>query len=154
MNARVGVSDEAAKGAREEEGFVVGISPAKDFYEHINVYKLPYELYDTIIFTGFGFNQRNIVNIRTSDAVIYLRGSMGTLNEFTIGYEDGKIIGVLENMGGISEFFDEIIKICKKESNSIVVFDSDPKKLVEKLVALVKERVYTTKKVKKIKQKG
>ncbi len=138
--ATTGMPNEAAIGAREEDGFVLGISPAKDLKEHRIKYKLPYKPYDSIIFTGFGYNLRNILNIRTSDALVFIRGSLGTLNEFTIAYEDGKIIGVLEKMGGVSQFFDELIEITKKHTNATIVHDPDPKKLVRKLVALVKKR--------------
>lgn len=138
--ATTGLPDEAARGAKEEDGFVLGISPAKDIIEHEKVYGLPSKYYDSIVFTGVGFNFRNIFNIRTSDAVVFIRGSLGTLNEFTIAYEDGKIIGVLEKSGGISEFFDELVEICKKETKATIVSDSDPKTLIRKLVALVKQR--------------
>ena len=138
--ATTGMPNEAAIGAREEDGFVIGISPARDLKEHRTKFKLPVKSYDTILFTGFGFNLRNIVNIRTSDALVFLRGSIGTLNEFTIAYEDGKIIGVLEKMGGISQFFDELIEITKKHTKATIVHDSDPNKLVRKLVRLVKKR--------------
>ncbi len=138
--ATTGLPDEAAKGAKQKEGFVLGISPAKDMNEHINEYKLPYRHYDSIVFTGIGFNFRNIFNIRTSDALVFLRGSLGTLNEFTIAYEDGKIIGVLENTGGVSEFFDELIEICKKHTNATIIKDSDPKALIGKLIREVRKR--------------
>ena len=137
--ATSGMPNEAALGADEEDGFVLGISPATDLKEHIKEYKLPYKNYDTIIYTGFGFNLRNILNIRTSDALIFLRGSLGTLNEFTIAFEDAKIIGVLQNMGGISSFIDEIVNIAKKETGAKVFYDTDPKKLVRKLVQEVKK---------------
>jgi uncharacterized protein (TIGR00725 family) len=138
--ATTGLPDEAARGCKEEEGFVLGISPAKDIQEHTKGYKLPFTYYDSIVFTGVGFNFRNIFNIRTSDAVVFIRGSLGTLNEFTIAYEDGKIIGILEHTGGISEFFDELIEICKKHTNATIVKDSDPKRLILKMVQEVKKR--------------
>jgi uncharacterized protein (TIGR00725 family) len=138
--ATSGLPNESAIGAKQKGGFVLGISPAKDLKEHTEGYKLPSDAYDSIVYTGVGFNFRNIFNIRTSDALVFIRGSLGTLNEFTIAYEDGKIIGVLEQTGGISDFFDEIIEICKKNTNATLVKDSDPKKLVKKLIALVKER--------------
>ncbi len=150
--ATTGLPDEAARGAKEEEGFVLGISPAKDFEEHTKGYKLPHINYDSIVFTGIGFNFRNIFNIRTSDAVVFIRGSLGTLNEFTIAYEDGKIIGILEKTGGISEFFDELIEICKKHTNATIIRDSNPRILIRKLVQEVKKRNsgnYSEKKVKK-----
>ncbi len=140
--ATTGMPDESAKGAKEEEGFVLGISPAKDLKEHVEGYRLPHLHYDSIVFTGVGFNFRNIFNIRTSDAVVFIRGSLGTLNEFTIAYEDGKIIGILEKTGGISEFFDELIEICKKQTSAIIIKDADPKILIRKLTQEVKKRNY------------
>ena len=138
--ATTGLPDEAARGCKEAGGFVLGISPAKDIKEHLTGYKLPIRYYDTIVFTGFGFNQRNILNIRSSDALIFLKGSFGTLNEFTNAYEDGKIIGVLSGLGGVSDYFDEIIKICDKKTGAVMVYNSDPKKLVMRLIKLIKSR--------------
>ncbi|MBT5422931.1 LOG family protein [archaeon] len=138
--ATTGMPNEAAIGCREEDGFVMGISPAMDLDEHIKKWKLPYKEYDLIVYTGQGFMFRDILNIRTSDAVVFLRGSVGTLNEFTIGFEEGKVMGILENMGGISGFIDEIIQIAKKETNATVIYEKDPKKLIRKLVQEVQKK--------------
>ncbi|MBN2422778.1 hypothetical protein JXB41_06115 [Candidatus Woesearchaeota archaeon] len=138
--ATSGLPDESARGAKEAGGFVLGISPAHDPKDHVKNYKMPTKYYDSIVYTGFGFNLRNIINIRTSDAVVFLRGSMGTLNEFTIAYEDRKIIGVLEQFGGVSEFFDEIVEICKKDTGAKIIYDSDPYNLVKKLVKEIKQQ--------------
>ncbi|MBN1502967.1 hypothetical protein JW930_05475 [Candidatus Woesearchaeota archaeon] len=137
--ATSGFPDEAAYGAKNSGGFVLGISPAHDIHEHEKKFKLPTKNYSTIVFTGFGFNLRNIINIRTCDAVIFIRGSFGTLNEFTIAYEDGKIIGILEHSGGISAFFDELISICEKNTGAKVIYEQDPKKLVDRLLEEIKK---------------
>jgi hypothetical protein len=63
-------------------------------------------------------------------------GRIGTLNEFTIAYEDDKPIGILE---GAWET-DELIKKILEESHrgmGKVIFDSDPKKLIERLIEMV-----------------
>ncbi|MFH2020135.1 MAG: hypothetical protein ABIJ34_01900 [archaeon] len=148
--ATTGMPNEAAIGCKEEDGYVVGISPALNLEDHTKNWKLPSECYDIIIYTGFGFNMRNILNIRNSDAVIFLRGSLGTLNEFTIAFEEAKVIGVLENMGGISGFFDEIVQIARKETGAVIFYDSDPKKLVRRLT----QAVNANEKKKRIKPKG
>jgi uncharacterized protein (TIGR00725 family) len=152
--ATTGLPDEAARGCKEEEGFVLGISPAKDIQDHTKGYKLPSTYYDSIVFTGVGFNFRNIFNIRTSDAVVFIRGSLGTLNEFTIAYEDGKVIGILEHTGGISEFFDELIEICKKHTNATIIRESNPRDLIRKLVSEVKKRNNSPNGVTKTKKKA
>lgn len=146
--ATTGMPNEAAIGCKQEEGMSIGISPALNLDDHINKWKLPHEQSDIIIYTGFGFNLRNILNIRSSDALVFLRGSLGTLNEFTIAFEEGKIIGVLENMGGISGFFNEIIQIAKKETGATIIYDSDPKKLIRRMIQLVNQKNKTLSKIK------
>jgi uncharacterized protein (TIGR00725 family) len=138
--ATTGMPNEAAIGAKDAGGFVMGISPASDFNEHKTRWKLPYKPYDTIIFTGFGFNLRNILNIRTSDAVVFLRGSLGTLNEFTIAFEDAKVIGVLQDMGGIAGFFDELVHITRKHTGAKIIYEKDPEVLIKKMLNEVKKR--------------
>ena len=58
---------------------------------------------------------------------------MGTLNEFTIAYEDNKLIGVLEGIGGVSQHFHDIINYCKKKTKAKLIFDADPQTLVKKI---------------------
>jgi uncharacterized protein (TIGR00725 family) len=150
--ATSGMPNEAAIGCQEEDGFVMGISPGNDMQDHIKNWKLPVDAYDLIVYTGQGFMHRDILNIRTSDAIAFLRGSIGTLNEFTIAFEEGKIMGVLEGMGGISTFFDEIIHISKKKTGAVVFFEDDPKILIRKLTQEVEKRQKG--KTRKVRQKG
>ena len=135
----------AAIGAKEEGGISIGISPAQTEVEHVEKYKLPLEYMDLIMYTGSGYSGRNLQLTRTSDAVIVGCGRIGTLNEFTIAFEDNKPIGVLEG----DWTTDELIKKILDEShrgNGKVVYDKDPKKLVEKVMELVKkEKVQTSK---------
>lgn len=136
--ATTGLPHEAVKGAKGSGGFSVGISPAHDLNEHTGKYGMPKELHDVIIFTGLGRKGRNLVNVRTCDASIFVSGSFGSLNEFTTAYDEGRVIGVLEGTGGVSGHMKEIVKICDKETGAKVFYDSDPGKLVEKLVEAVK----------------
>jgi len=59
-------------------------------------------------------------------------GATGTLNEFTIAYDEGKIIGVVEGTGGIANHIREIIDFCKKPTRGMVVFDKEPEMLIRK----------------------
>jgi len=77
-----------AKGAKKAGGIVVGISPAATKREHVEVYHLPVDYHDLIIYVGGGYSQRNLIFTRSADAVIYLGGRIGTLNEFTDAFED------------------------------------------------------------------
>jgi len=128
----------AAKGAKEEGGFVIGISPASSEKEHIKEYKLPVEYTDIIIYTGFGYSGRNLLLTRSADAVIVGCGRMGTLNEFTIAFEDDKPIGVLEEVDTTSELIKEIVEKSHRGPGKIV-YDSDPKTLVEKVIELIRK---------------
>jgi len=145
--ATVGAPFWAAEGCKEEKGFSIGISPASTEQEHVKKYKLPTKEFDIIIYTGFGYSGRNLLLTRSSDAVITVCGRVGTLNEFTIAFEDHKPIGILTGSGGIAESIDEIVAQCDRP-NAKIVYDEDPKKLVEKVIKLIdedKKETYSTK---------
>ena len=63
---------------------------------------------------------------------------MGTLNEFTIAFEDNKPIGILTGTGGMADEMEDILKKAHRGMGK-VVFDSDPKQLVEKVFTLIKK---------------
>jgi hypothetical protein len=128
----------AAIGTKEAGGFVVGVSPASSEEEHVKRYELPLDYHDIIIYTGFGYSGRNLLLTRSSDAIIIVCGRMGTLNEFTIAFEDQKPIGVLTGTGGTADSIKEIVEKSHRIHKGIV-YDSDPKVLVEKVLALIKE---------------
>jgi len=129
-----------AKAAKQAGGIVIGLSPAISEKEHIKKYHLPIDYHDLIIYTGSGYAGRNLLLTRAADAVITICGRMGTLNEFTVAFEENKLTGVLEGTGGIADIIREIInKTFRGPGN--VVFNSDPKALVEELIEIItKER--------------
>ena len=128
----------AAMGLKEEGGVAVGLSPASSEAEHAGVYKLPLDYLDLIIYTGFGYSGRNLLLTRASDAVLIGCGRVGTINEFTIAFEDGKPIGVLEGEWETDEVVRMIIEKGRRPKPKIV-FDSDPAALVERVLALVEQ---------------
>jgi len=127
-----------AKGAKKAGGIVVGISPAATKREHVEVYHLPVDYHDLIIYVGGGYSQRNLIFTRSADAVIYLGGRIGTLNEFTDAFEDQKPQGVLEGTGGTTDDIKKILEDAHRGMGK-VVFDTDPKTLFEKVVAMVEQ---------------
>lgn len=128
----------AAIGAKEAGGFVIGVSPASSEIEHVKKYKLPIDYHDIIVYTGFGYSGRNLLLTRASDAVLFTCGRMGTLNEFTIAFEDQKPMGVLVGTGGMADEMKEILEKAHRGMGK-VIFDPDPKNLVEKVLKLVKK---------------
>lgn len=125
-----------AMGAKEKGGYVIGFSPASSEKEHIETYNLPVEYLDMIVYTGFGFPGRDLILTRSSDAVLFGCGRIGTIHEFTIAFEDKKPIGILEADWETDEVIKQILENGHRPSDRIV-FDSDPKALVERVIELV-----------------
>jgi len=142
--ACMGFPQVATKGASENKGLIIGFSPASNLREHLEPpIKYPAPVANCIlIFTGVGKEGRNIFSIRNCDGVIFIGGSAGTLMEFSIAYHMGKAIGVLEGVGGISDKIVELFQILKnkKDLGSILVLDSDPEKLVEKIIDALNQK--------------
>ncbi len=134
----------AAKGAKSEGGTSIGFSPADTEHEHLHSYKLPTEYMDLIIYTGFGYPGRDLILTKSVDAVFITAGRVGTIHEFTIAFEDSKPIGILEGDWATDEIIELIIEKANRPNDKIV-FDPDPKRLVEKVLELVekdKKEVY------------
>jgi uncharacterized protein (TIGR00725 family) len=134
-----GLPDEAARGCKESGGETYGVSPAISIRSHIQKYKSPINHYDHFFFTGLGLMERDILNIRSANGVIILPGGTGTLNEFTVAYDEGKPIGVLTQCGGVADHIEEILEFCGRSITDRMVFSDKPKELVEQLVKIVRE---------------
>lgn len=133
-----GLPHDALLAAKKAGAFTLGISPAFSEYEHVNEYHSPLDS-EMMIYTGQGFMERDIVNIRSSDGVIFISGGIGTLNELTIAYDEGRPMGVLTASGGISDHVEFIItKLCLRKIPPNMVFDSDPVKLLDKLEIVIR----------------
>lgn len=137
-----GIPHEVVLGAKESGGFVIGVSPASSLKEHAQVFASPYEGYDVLIYTGLGLMGRELVNIRSSDIVIVAGGRCGTLGEFAIAYEEGKLIGVLSGSGGIVDILPELTDALAKKTGSEVMFDADPSLLVTRLLSRFRDESY------------
>jgi uncharacterized protein (TIGR00725 family) len=127
-----GLPHAAVLGAHEAGGISLGVSPALSREEHVKVYDSPLQPYTTMVFTGSGLMGRETHNIHSSDFVLFVGGRSGTLGEFAIAYDEGKLIGILTNSGGISNEFTKIAGLVKKETGSIIVTDDNPEKLVDR----------------------
>ncbi|MGH9426422.1 MAG: hypothetical protein ACRD2L_08990 [Terriglobia bacterium] len=129
--ATTGFPDIVSRAARRAGCLTVGISPASSREEHTFRYSLPDDGVEVIVYTGFGLKGRNVINVRSSDVVIIFGGGIGTLNEFTIAYDEGKVIGVLEGTGGIVDQIKEIAALSSKRVGSELVFESSPEGLID-----------------------
>lgn len=129
--ATTGFPDIVSRAARRQGCLTVGISPASSREEHASRYSLPDDGVDVIVYTGFGLKGRNVINVRSSDVVIIFGGGIGTLNEFTIAYDEGKVVGVLEGTGGVADQIKEIAALASKPGGSGLVFESSPEDLID-----------------------
>jgi uncharacterized protein (TIGR00725 family) len=96
------------------------------------------DYHDLIVYTGFGYSGRNLFLTRAADAVITVCGRIGTLNEFTDAFEDAKPQGVLLGTGGTTDMIKDILDKAHRGMGR-VVFDTDPKALVQKVKAMIEE---------------
>ncbi len=128
-----------AMGAKEAGGTSIGFSPASTEKEHVEVYRLPTEFIDIIVYTGFGYSGRNLLLTRSADAVIEGPGRIGTINEFTDAYEDGKPIGILRGDWDTDEVIKNIIDKSHRTSD-MVVYGDTPKEVVAKVIEMVKKQ--------------
>ncbi len=126
----------SAMGAKEERGISIGLSPASNPREHVEGYRLPLDYMDLIIYTGFGFPGRDLLFTRSCEALLIGCGRIGTIHEFTIAFEEGKPIGVLEGSWTMDEQIRDMIEKGNRPADK-VIFDSDPKRLIERVIKMV-----------------
>lgn len=129
-----GISYEAVLGAREAGGLVVGVSPALGREEHEVRYRSPVDGFDVVIYTGSGLMGREVATIRSSDIVVIAGGRSGTLGEFAIAYDEGRLIGVMTGTGGIADAIEPLVPLCTKGTGAVVLFGDDPEALVDDLL--------------------
>lgn len=133
----------SAMGAKDECGFSIGFSPAGNEREHVETYKLPLDFMDVVVYTGFGYAGRDLLFVRSSDAMIVGCGRIGTINEFAVAVEDRRPIGVLEGSWQTDDLLKQVIESAHRP-NAKIIFDSDPKAMVERLIEIVnKEKEQT-----------
>jgi uncharacterized protein (TIGR00725 family) len=133
-----GLPYQAVRGAKAAGGLVIGISPGLSRDEHRGKYESPVEGFDVLIYTGSGLMGREITNIRSCDIVIIAGGRTGTLGEFAIAYDEGRLIGVLTGTGGITTLIPEMINVSQKQTGAHVIYHDDPLKLVTRLITFYK----------------
>jgi uncharacterized protein (TIGR00725 family) len=128
--ATTGVVYAVGKAAQAAGAFHIGISPASNECEHREGYELPTDACDVLIYTGFGLKGRNVVLVRSCDIVLFVAGAMGSLNEFTIAHDEGKIIGCLTETGGVADEVEYLLEKFSKPTGAQVFLNSDPQHLL------------------------
>lgn len=135
--ATVGLPYYAALGAKKANGTSIGFSPASSLREHVRKYRLPYDVFDFINYTGLNYVGRDLYLVQSSDAVITIGGRFGSLHEFTSALEARLPCAVLTGSGGTADAIPELLKVLDPSRARLVIFDDDPEQLVKRLIAVL-----------------
>jgi uncharacterized protein (TIGR00725 family) len=138
--ATTGIVYVVGKAAHDAGILHVGISPAGNSPEHVDKYKLPVDACDLLVYTGFGLKGRNVVLVRSCEIVLFIAGAMGSLNEFTIAHDEGKVIGCLTGTGGVADEVDYLLKKFSKETGARIFQNNDPGKLIDDCLQALRDR--------------
>ena len=136
--ATTGLVYVVGKTAHEAGCFHVGISPGSNEHEHVETYKLPLDSCDVLVYTGFGLKGRNVVLVRSCDVVLFVAGAMGSLNEFTVAHDEGKIIGCLKGTGGVADESDYLLQKFGKRASARVFQNEDPEQLLDDCIRAIR----------------
>jgi uncharacterized protein (TIGR00725 family) len=128
--ATTGLPYIVGRAAHEGGALHVGVSPAGSALDHTTIYGLPVDACDLIIHTGFGLKGRNVVLVRSCDIVLFIGGSMGALNEFTIAHDEGRVMGCLTGTGGVADEAARLLQVFPKGTGAQVFHDDDPARLL------------------------
>lgn len=146
-----GMPYEVALEASKNGAEIWGYSPELDIEnQKIFTPKDDLSIYKKIIYTSKDFifsseglvckKYRNVISTANCDAGIIVGGRWGTMNEFTNLYDMGKIIGVFTGTGGVADEIESLSKKISKESKAKILFNSNPKKLVEEIISHLSSR--------------
>jgi len=139
--AGLGLPFAAARGAHKAGGEVIGFSPAINQSEHKDL-GLPTDHFDFIIYTGLNYSGRNLLNVRSCHALIFIGGSIGALNEFTIAYAEDKIIGIVEGTGGFCDHMRDWIRCLEKpNSRALIHYGSTPAELIPAILHSIQKQI-------------
>lgn len=150
-----------AYAAKENGGKVFGVSPSEQapftfaqiagvdpellslYGESAKRAALAKDPYDYVTYTGLGDAGRSVALVRGVDAVISLGGGPGTFHEVAIANKDGKIVGVLEGTGGITDRLRELEPLLRGSAalTAEFVYSRDPIKLAEKVEFTIDARI-------------
>lgn len=125
------------KQAQSLGSLTLGFSPAANIHEHDSVYRLPRKFFDTIVYTGFGYAGAEMIMTRSSDGIIFGCGRIQSVHDFTVAFQAKKPIGILTGDWDTDDLLKEIISHDIERSHDNIFFDTDPKRLIDQLVAYI-----------------
>lgn len=142
--ACLGLPFSAVQSCKKNNGFSIGYSAVSNKSDHERLMGTSLDHYDELelIPENYKFKNsievcrkyRNVSSVANCDAAIFISGRWGTLNEFAIAYDMGKVMGVLTGVGKFSSQVESLMKLFDKKSSSKIIFDSDPRELFLRVI--------------------
>lgn len=120
--AASGLPLQATMAAKMGGAIVINISPLP---RPVDFGILADPIFDSRFYAGGGIKARNVVLVESVDAVVAVGGGFGTLNEFTIAHDEGKLVGVLEGSGGTADLIRELVARLGG-SEERIIYSRDP----------------------------
>ncbi len=130
-----GVGEMVARAARRAGGLVCAVSPAGSPRGHAGAGLAGGDTFSVCLCSGFGTKGRNVLLVRSADAVIAASGEAGTLNELTIAYDEERPIGLLAGSGGAADLAPEIFSAFTRHPELPILAREDPEALVRDLLS-------------------
>lgn len=135
--ATIGLPYYSAIGAKRAGGVTIGFSPASSLREHIRKYRLPYDCFDFVNFTGMNYVGRDLYLVQSSDAILTVGGRFGSLHEFTSALEARKPCGILIGSGGTADIIPALMQALEPPSDQLVIYDDNPQRLVKRMIEII-----------------
>ena len=120
-----GIMEASARGAKENGGITIGILPGTDP-------DWASEYIDIPILTGIGI-ARNCINVLSSEVVIALPGSSGTISEIALALNIGKKV--------ISLNFDLGFLFKRYEEQKQLIYAQHPEQVIELVKKFIRNRI-------------
>jgi len=140
-----GLPYEAVIGASDCDGEIIGFSPGVNLGDHMERFGFPTERFSHLVYIPGDYayrnnrrvclKLRNVSSVAESDAAVIISGRCGTLNEFTIAYDLGKIIGVLIGTSGMTKVISDLVAEWRKPSEAQVIYEPNPGLLIDSIEA-------------------
>jgi len=123
------------------EALIKGNDRNKERYYHSREYHdgVIYLGYDKILPPNLKFAARDLILVMATDALVSGKGRTGTNHEIALGYEMGKIVGLLKGSKGVTDTQQNTINIIELDGKNhfVTFYESKPKDLVAKVMAQI-----------------
>ena len=134
-----GLPYKAVKAAKSLNGYSIGYSPVSHKSKHEELVGTSLDYYDELVVVPENYEYkddiyvcrkyRNVSSVANCDVAIFISGRWGTLNEFAISCDTGKVIGVINGAGKFSSCVEDLLAFFQKSIHAQIVYNNNPRAL-------------------------